>query len=342
MVHNERLLENLSLILVNSSDTMINVNSANYYYLSTIINLNDKRSLFNAIHAARSLQVTDENIVTLAEHYSGLEGARGLEILVAEDNKVNQQVIQGILRRAGHEVRIASSGDEVLDLLEDNIDSVDMLILDMNMPEMSGIEVVKTVRFMDASHSMPIIMLTADATPEAREACIEAGANAFLTKPVDTRALLERIADLSQKMRPKLREVPSKVPPPASSQPEELVESEWYDDVALREIMNLGDQEFIESLIASFQRDGEKTVARIKLAAEDDYPEYREALHALKGSSVELGARKLADMCQQAEALKPYDIGSERCKKIAAEIGRTFQLTSAALSNVTSQDIARS
>ncbi|HKJ50569.1 MAG TPA: ATP-binding protein [Gammaproteobacteria bacterium] len=340
MVRTEKLLENLSLILVNSSDTMININSTTFWYISTIIDLEDKRSLFNAIHAAQSINESEGNVVTLAEHYGKLAGEKSLNILVAEDNSVNQQVIQGILRHAGHEVKISERGEEILDILERDIDSVDLLILDMNMPEMSGIDIVKAVRFMDASHSMPVIMLTADATPEARQSSLEAGANAFLTKPVDARALLERIATLSQSTGTRIRQVSSRsLPEPADGS---SGESEWYDESVLKELMELGDEQFIETLITNFHRDGVRAIGRMKAAIDDDYPEFREALHALKGSSIEIGALKLHEICQHGETLKPYDIGGERCKKIAAEIERVFELTSAAMSNISRQDIARS
>jgi two-component system sensor histidine kinase RpfC len=215
-----------------------------------------------------------------------------------------------------------------------------MLILDMNMPELSGIDIVKTVRFMDASHSLPVIMLTADATPEAREASMEAGANAFLTKPVDARALLERIANLSQGVSGRIRRVSSS--PVAEAEVDTADKAGWYDETVLSELMELGDEQFIKTLVTNFQRDGEKALGRINASLDDDYPEFREALHALKGSSIEIGATRLHDVCRQGEALKPYDIGTEKCKKIAAEIERVFGSTSAALSNVTRQDMAGS
>jgi two-component system sensor histidine kinase RpfC len=341
MVRSEKLLENLSLILVNSSDTMININNLNHYYISTILVPEEKRSLFNAIHAAQSVQTSDKNIITLAEHYSRQTGAKILNILVAEDNSVNQQVIQGILRHAGHSVHMVASGEKVLDTLDADENAVDMLILDMNMPQMSGIDVVKTVRFLDASHSLPVIMLTADATPEAKAASMSAGADAFLTKPVDAKALLERIASLSKNIRRNYQSIPE------TSRSSEIIGKQenypkLYNDLVLLELSKLGDNNFLHSLISNFQRDGKAHVARIKTAIYNDYPEYREALHALKGSSIELGATMLADICQQGEQLKPYDIGSEAIKKNAAEIESIFLETSAALSNATRQDAVKS
>ncbi len=346
MVRSEKLLESVALILVNSSDTMININAVNQCYISTILEPEDKRSLFNAIHAAQSAQYSDENVVTLAEHYNRQAGSKALNILVAEDNSVNQQVIQGILRHAGHNVQLVARGDEVLDILETDASSVDMLILDMNMPEMNGLEVVKTIRFMDTRRNLPVIMLTADATPEARQASADAGTNAFLTKPVNARALLDRIASLSRDIVKQNTVSASNTTYIASHldrrrSAQEIRGSQWYEESAIRELSALGDYDFLHSLIRNFQRDGIQHVARINEAAENDYPVLREALHALKGSSIELGARTLSDICEQAENLKPYDIGSDASKKMAAEVQRVFLKTSAALSNALKQDIAQ-
>jgi two-component system sensor histidine kinase RpfC len=345
MIRAEPLLEPLSLILVNSSDTMINVNAVNQYYISIILDPQEKRTLFNAIHAAQSVNYADDNIVTMAEHYGRQKGAKLLNILVAEDNAVNQQVIQGILRHAGHSVQLVESGEQVLDILDQGLDRIELLILDMNMPEMNGIDVVKAVRFMDSSHSLPIIMLTADATPEARAAAIGAGADAFFTKPINARALLDRIASFSReadkKNIPATRDRVQPISLDTSGGGRDQNTSPWYDEAALRDLANLGDFHFLESLVHNFERDGTRQVKRIRAALDSDYLEYREALHALKGSSIELGAKKLSAICARGERLKPYDIGTDSIKKMAAEVENAFLETTAALSNATQQDIAK-
>ena len=346
MVRAEPMLENLSMILVNSSDTMINLNIVNQYYISTIIDPADKRILFNAIHAAQSVNYADDNIVTLAEHYGRQKGVRSHHILVAEDNSVNQQVIQGILRHAGHSVQLVDTGEQVLDVLDSPENPIDMVILDMNMPGMSGLDVVKAIRFMDASHSLPVLMFTADATPEARVACTDAGADAFFTKPINARALLDRIAAISREANIKSSALPQEES--ATSIDEGRVrnvdagstEPVWYDKRVLQELSDLGDFSFLQTLVHNFERDGGKQVERIMRSLDDDYLQYREALHALKGSSIELGAKKLSTICARAETLKPYDIGGESIKKIAAEIEQAFVETTAALSNATRQDAA--
>ena len=123
---------------------------------------------------------------------------------------------------------------------------------------------------------------------------------------------------------------------------QEIRGSQWYDESAIKELSALGDYDFLRNLIRDFQQDGIQHVARIKESAENDYPEFREALHALKGSSIELGARPLSDICQQAEALKPYHIGSDTSRKMVAEVERIFVETSAALGNALQHNIAHS
>ena len=334
MVKSEGLLENTSMVLINSSDTMIDANRTSHYYISTIANPEDKRLLFNALHAAQSVNLNDSKIVTMAEHYAKQAGVSGLNILVAEDNQVNQQVIDGILRNAGHNVRIADTGEKALNILSDELEQIDMLILDMNMPEVSGVEVVKSLRFMDTSGRLPVIMLTADATPEARETSLNAGANRFLTKPIDARGLLECIASLSKTIR-KSRATPKPEPRESRTQlRSSYAESEWFDNIVLHELDVLGDDpDFVSTLLKNFEKEGAQHVLNIKKAMYDDYLDYRDNLHALKGSATELGANRLVDICQEAEALKPYDMGSEKIDQMCKQVEEVFNKTVAALNN---------
>ncbi len=333
LIKSEGLLEDTSLVLINSSDTMIDANRTNHYYISTLEAPEEKRLLFNALHAAQSVNVNDSNIITMAEHYASQAGAKALNILVAEDNKVNQRVIEGILRNAGHNVRIANAGDKALDILSSELDSIDMLILDKNMPEISGIEVVKSLRFLDTSAKLPVIMLTADATPEAREESLSAGANRFLTKPVDARVLLECIASLSRKIRTNENEK-NTAPGRKTTIKSNFPDSELYDHTVLHELDILGqDPEFLQSLVANFAEDGKKHVSNIKKSMQEDYLEYRESLHALKGSATELGANKLVEICVVGESIKPYEMGSDKISYTYKQLEEIFKNTLTALEN---------
>jgi len=343
MIKAENELDAVSMILINSSDSMIETNIVNQYYITTLQEPDDKRQLFNSIHAAQSVHFNDSNVVTLAEHYARQGSSAALNILVAEDNSVNQKVVEGILKHAGHSVILTASGEEALDILSTRIDSIDLLILDMNMPEKSGIEVVKALRFMDSQPPVPVIMLTADATPEAKEKSIQAGANSFLTKPIDSRVLLEKVAILT---RNKGGQKKNTAKLPAVVRSHSVLNSNaspWFDENVLQELSNLGDSsDFILGLIKGFEKDGGKHLQGIKKFESDDYPAYRECLHALKGSATELGATVLVDICLKGEAMKPYDMGTEKLKQLNQEIENTFKLTVSSLQQSVSQSSMQS
>ena len=117
-------------------------------------------------------------------------------MLVAEDNRTNQKVIGKILEHAGHRATIVATGQEAVEALEEP--GYDLVLMDLNMPELGGIEAVKLLRFThDLDELPPIVALSADATPQTREACRTVGFSAYLTKPVDTQLLLRTLAELT-------------------------------------------------------------------------------------------------------------------------------------------------
>ncbi len=123
--------------------------------------------------------------------------ATGLKILLAEDNPVNALLIRELLRRRGHEIREVITGSGAVAALEN--ESFDLLLTDIHMPGMDGIEATRAIRAMEERNSrprMPIVALTADALETGKRACREAGMDGFLTKPVDPAELEEMFRGL--------------------------------------------------------------------------------------------------------------------------------------------------
>ena len=122
--------------------------------------------------------------------------ASPLHILVAEDNEFNAQLLEQLLVRRGHRVRLASNGREALALAEEQ--AFDLLLLDVHMPELDGFQVVQAVRERERTSGghLPIIALTARSRKEDRERCLAAGMDEFLTKPIraaDLWAAIDRV-----------------------------------------------------------------------------------------------------------------------------------------------------
>ena len=122
--------------------------------------------------------------------------AAPLHILVAEDNEINAQLLERLLARRGHRVRLANNGREALALAEEGV--FDLLLLDVHMPELDGFQVIQAVRERERSAGghLPVIALTARARQEDRERCLAAGMDDFLAKPIqaaDLWAATERV-----------------------------------------------------------------------------------------------------------------------------------------------------
>jgi two-component system sensor histidine kinase RpfC len=271
--------------------------------------------LFNAIHAVVSHDMP-HNVVSLANRFKTKAGqASRLRILVAEDNPVNQRVIRGVLEHAGFEAFLAHDGEEALAMLESDDQAYNLAIIDMHMPQLSGPEVVQRWRFMEKGH-LPIIMLTADARAEAQTVCEEAGADAFLIKPVNSRELVDMIARLASKEAV----VPAAVAPAAL--PHEL------DESILNDLAQLGGHAFVKDLLASFEEDSERSMRDIERAlASQDYGQWHDQLHMLKGGASDVGANRLAQLCAEAERIKPYELVGDAARQKLEEV--KFALTEA-------------
>jgi CheY-like chemotaxis protein len=116
------------------------------------------------------------------------EGPKGLKILVAEDNKVNQIVTVRMLQKLGYEVDLACDGASAISRVEAN--PYDIVLMDLNMPGIDGLEAARRIRRMPtAQSSIPIVALTASATIEDRAQCLAAGMNDYLSKPIEIHAL---------------------------------------------------------------------------------------------------------------------------------------------------------
>ncbi len=119
--------------------------------------------------------------------------AAPLHILVAEDNEFNAQVLEQLVIRRGHRVRLASDGREALALAGEG--GFDLLLLDVQMPELDGFQVVRAIRERERSGGghLPVIALTARSRPEDRDQCLAAGMDDFLSKPLGPAELFAAI-----------------------------------------------------------------------------------------------------------------------------------------------------
>ena len=120
--------------------------------------------------------------------------ARQLRILLAEDNAVNQKLATRLLEREGHDVHVVQNGQEALEAIA--IGQFDVVLMDVQMPEMDGIEATSVIRTIEAAKGghLPIVAMTAHAMRGDRERCIQAGMDGYVSKPIDRRELENLLA----------------------------------------------------------------------------------------------------------------------------------------------------
>ena len=149
--------------------------------------------LLTAVSTALSVDDREVKPLSLTTRHSIRESRRKLSILLAEDNPVNQKMATRMLQKMGHVVTVAGTGREAVDILETR--SFDLILMDVQMPEMDGFEATKLIRERGKTtgHDIPIIAMTAHAMKGDRERCLEAGMDGYVSKPINPDELFEAI-----------------------------------------------------------------------------------------------------------------------------------------------------
>jgi two-component system sensor histidine kinase RpfC len=266
----------------------------------------DKRRLFNVLHSVSAGEEMREGVVRLQDYARRGAASVKLRVLVADDNPTNREVIGKILERSGHAVTLVNDGEQTLDAIER--DAHDIVILDRNMPGMGGMQALQALRLMTRGRErLPVIMLSADVTPEAKREALEAGADTFLSKPIEALRLLDEIQRLAG-ARPEPARAPAQpvpLPRTAAAAAPAVVNAE-----TLGHLEELGSSlAFVEKLIRVFLADSGAILERIeKVLAGRDYHEFRSLVHAMKGSSASMGTDRLTRTCSSLGGLSDAEL----------------------------------
>ncbi len=224
-----------------------------------------------------------------------------LHILIAEDNAINQKVALKMLQNFGFEAKAVASGRQAIEMLE-NL-TFDMVLMDIQMPEMDGYETAQVIRKSDgkayAPH-IPIIAMTANAMKGDREKCLKAGMNDYVSKPINPDKLLEKIRRWSPPNSPEIIHTP--VVPEKDSVAAEDSNGDPPFDVASALKRAMGDQTFLEALFADFVKTLPRHLAAIDAAINDqDSGALTASAHSLKGAAANLSMAPLADVAKAIE-----------------------------------------
>jgi two-component system sensor histidine kinase RpfC len=258
---------------------------------------------------------------------------RKLSILVADDNRTNQKVIGKILERAGHNVSIVDNGEQALDAMQAK--AFDIALMDVNMPVLNGIEATKLHRFASlGKQRLPIIALTADATPETKQRCEEAGMDACVIKPIEPARLLNIIDSIvgEKPISDEQAFAESETVKRITSHPKfRTADTSSIDVRALGDLEALGGTKFVDELIADFNRDTESLLGDLKQSAKSgDVNAFREQLHAMRSGAANIGARRIYKMCLSWRHIGEREL-EQRGNDYLAKLGAEFEQVREAL-----------
>ncbi|RRR65886.1 MAG: response regulator [Candidatus Viridilinea halotolerans] len=219
-----------------------------------------------------------------------------LNILIAEDNLVNQELIRRMLASQGHRATVVSNGLAAVSAVRHA--TYDVVFMDLQMPELDGIAATYQIRaFGNAIHQPKIVALTANFLDNEHERSLQAGMNAFLTKPVKPQDIQQTLASvLSPPSREQVQRTASKP----------LIA--WNVFEAL--LTGIGQQEslLITTIINLFVQDVPPQITNIEaFAAQRDCTNIRRETHRLRGGCLQIGAQALALLCHQIEQCTTQD-----------------------------------
>ncbi|MBP6597436.1 MAG: response regulator, partial [Arenimonas sp.] len=228
-----------------------------------------------------------------------------LRALIADDHTANRMVLRRLLEKAGHHVEDVDTGDAVLALLTER--DFDVVLIDLHMPGVSGLDIMREARVMEAggSHRTPFLVLTADVTPEAILACEQAGARAFLPKPIVAVRLLEALAEIATGGQ----EVATAAPDRTAAALDAVV----LDGTVLGELaeLNLG-KDFVANFVQQCVRDCLRCLGALEPCAQSaDWDGFRDQCHALKGVAGNLGMSRVASLGYEIMQLPNWQLAKE-------------------------------
>jgi len=251
-----------------------------------------------------------------------------LRILVAEDNQINQKLVQNIFEGLGYKPSLVSNGKEAVRIVEKQ--PFDIIFMDVQMPEMDGLE---ATRYINQRLNLPlkpvIIAMTAFALEGDKDKCLEAGMDDYISKPFLVEEIIERIRKW--------------FPHPSGAQQKDTVtkpiaraatKGDVLDETVLKRLKEMtagSDPAFFKQVIRMYIDQSAELVKSIAIACrEKNATQLAQDAHKLKGSSLNVGAKKVSDTCLRLER-NGKNGETNGCEPLVAQLQRDFSEAAAEL-----------
>lgn len=252
-----------------------------------------------------------------------------LDILVAEDNMVNQAVMQGLLEKLGHKVTIAEDGLEAVQCHGQG--NFDLILMDINMPNMNGIEACQKIRETDKK--IPIIAVTANTLEEEKQKCLAAGMNQFATKPVSKEKLLDLLkefVDKKQAANPGIApSVVSETKPVSTAPASEII---YVDTASLKQLISDLGNSRITKFVELYKNDAPRLIENIK-----GNVDVETSAHTLAGMSENLNFTALGKLSRSILTMTKSQNDANTLKEKANTLPGIYEETMKAVEILLSQ-----
>ncbi|MDD5215558.1 MAG: ATP-binding protein [Methylococcales bacterium] len=258
---------------------------------------------------------------TILTHFAANAGEKH-RVLLVEDNAVNQRIAVRLLEKMGLDVDIANNGQEAFDVLTTNHDYA-LVLMDCQMPIMDGFVATRLIRHHELNHNfipVPIVAMTANAMQGDRERCLDAGMDDYISKPIE-------IGKLQQTLKKWLLDTYDSVDEVQTNDTEIAAIQNTSPAIDINRMLNLfdGDKEIIDELFDVFYESIDPLKEKLTNAVKTKSETITEIIHNIKGSSANIGAEVLRELCEKAErvvATKNWTEIEEFAIQIEQELNR--------------------
>ena len=284
-------------------------------------------TMFNTVNAAVSKQPDSLDRVLQSTSFDELSAQWlvGVRVLVVDDSDINLEVAQRILEKQGATVAVCSDGLAALEYVRGHSERLDIVLMDVQMPNLDGNETTRRIRDELGLTALPIVALTAGALVGERQRALEAGMNEFISKPFDPQALIRKVRRLVEAAR-------------GEPIPMVIIDAKPAGSIAGRPLMSCIDAGVVQqmfgedltlfrSLLARMQREYADLTLPIKVSPMDQAArsQLQGRAHKLKGSAGMLGATKVMRLAGAVEVAfqesRPADILDEILQQLASALG---------------------
>ncbi len=288
-------LANSVIMMLSSADQVADAARCRELGISVYLTKPIRQSeLLDAVMSALGNARTGNKFSTSSAPEPVFKAVRPLRILLAEDNPVNQRLAVRVLEKWGHTLLVAGNGRKAVETWEKERETLDLILMDVQMPEMSGLEATVAIREREKAlgSRTRIIAMTAHAMEGDREKCLSSGMDHYVTKPIDQKKLFEAIESQAGSR-------PASEPVAMSETKQEFV---FDPNVVLKRVDD--DRDLLKEIVGLFFDDTPSLLTEISNAiTRGDSNALERASHTLKGSVGNFGARHAFDLAFNLEQM---------------------------------------